>query len=61
MAQAGGNYGITENAVTVALNNGGSVTVDPTDQSKVTFYLNDGAGNLVAYSADRETGAWKQG
>ena len=61
MAQAGGNYGITENAVTVAFNNGGSVTVDPTNQDRVRFYLNDGAGNLVAYSAERETGTWKQG
>ena len=61
MAQAGGNYGITENAVTVALNNGGSVTVDPTNQAKVTFYINDGAGQLTAFTANRETGAWSRG
>ncbi len=61
MAQAGGNYGITENAVTVAFNNGGSVTVDPTNQDRVRFYLNDGRGNLVAYSANRETGSWQVG
>lgn len=61
MAQAGGNYGITENAVTVALNNGGSVTVDPTGQSKVTFYINDGAGQLTAFTANRDTGAWSRG
>lgn len=61
MAQAGGNYGITENAVTVAFNNGGSVTVDPTNQDRVRFYLNDGRGNLVAYSAVRETGSWQVG
>ena len=65
MLQAGGtnssNCGITENAVTVSFNNGGSVTVDPTDQSKVTFYINDGAGNLTAFSADRESGTWKRG
>lgn len=66
MAQASGHstsddakkFGITENAVTVALNNGGSVTVDPTGQSNVTFYINDGAGNLRAFTANRETGAW---
>lgn len=65
MLQAGGtdgsNCGITENGVTVALNNGGSVTVDPTGQSKVTFYINDGAGNLTAFSANRETGTWQRG
>lgn len=60
-ASGGTGYGITENGVTVALNNGGSVTVDPTGQSKVQFFINDGAGNLTGFTANRDTGAWSRG
>ena len=58
MAQAGGNYGITEKAVTVCFNNGGSLTVDVTNQEKVQFYMGDGKGGAAVYSALRSTGGW---
>lgn len=54
MDQAGGNYGITEKAVTVCFKNGGSLTVDVTTQDKVQFYMGDGS----IYEARREDGAW---
>jgi len=56
MAQAGGNYGITENAVTVSFKNGGSLTVNVTDQENVRFHF----GNGDIYTASRETGGWKK-
>lgn len=59
MAQVGGNYGITENSVTVCFKNGGSMTVDVTAQNeKVQFYMSDGHGGAAIYSALRSTGSW---
>ena len=59
MAQAG-NYGISENAVTVSFKNGGSMTVAVTDQEKVSFYMGDGKGGMALYSANRSTGSWSR-
>lgn len=50
------NYGITENAVTVDFKNGGSLTVDVTNQETVQFYMGDGS----IYEARRDTGAWNK-
>lgn len=52
-ASGGEGYGITENAVTVSFNNGGSLTVNTTDSAR--FYTTDGV-----FTATKDEG-WKAG
>lgn len=56
MAANGEHAGISTEGVTVNFKNGGSLTVNVTDQEEVKFYMNDGA----VYSAQRSTGAWQR-
>lgn len=52
-----GNWGISENAVVVDFNDGGSLTVNvASTNDKVSFWMQDGS----VWSAERSTGAWKQ-
>ena len=54
------NNGITTENVTVKFKNGGSLTVNVTDQERVAFYMKDAssASGYSVYSAERSDGAW---
>lgn len=54
MANNGEHAGISTEGVRVDFKNGGSLTVNVTNQDYVRFYMNDGS----VYTARRDTGAW---